>query len=87
MTFEQAHRGYLTIPYMWCDRHENPDEWGYSEKVGIGFDALKLFHIKEDKRIVWKRIIRAWGIKKGTRINERFAIDFFANLGSSTEHS
>jgi len=80
MTFEATYQGYVPSPDMWCDKHCPPDDWGENHRTEIGFDALGLFKTKSERRILHKRLMRAWGIQKGVRITEDFARHFFDAL-------
>jgi hypothetical protein len=80
MTFEETYQGYVPIPDMWCDKHGPPEDWGVSHKVAISLDAMNLFKTRAERKLIHKRVIRAWGIKKGTRITEDFARHFFEAL-------
>lgn len=81
MTFEEDLRNrYLPRPSYWCNKCKPADDYGISGKIPIHFDAMKYFPEKWGKRQIHKDIREALGIKKGTRITETFAKNFFATL-------
>ena len=81
MTFEATYQGYLPLPDLWCDKHGPPEEWGVSERIRLGLEAMELFKTLSERKIVHREILQAWGICKGTRITEAFANHFFDALG------
>ena len=72
--------GLLPQPYYWCDRHDPDETEGISQKLRIHFDVIDLFKDKRGRKEMGKCVRHALGIKKGTRIAEEFAIQFFASL-------
>lgn len=72
--------GWLPRPYYWCDKHGPWETEGISPKLPIHFDTIKAFSDKGGQQKIHKKILRALGVKKGTRITEDFAHRFFAHL-------
>ncbi|MGA2630974.1 MAG: hypothetical protein ABSG54_12275 [Terriglobia bacterium] len=84
MTLPLYYRGgYLPRPYFWCDKHEPWEESGISGKLPIHFDVVKVLKDKLGQKQIHRRIREAMGIPKGTKITEKFAKEFFANLPQS----
>jgi hypothetical protein len=82
MTFQEAYKGFLMSPYLWCDRHGPADDYGMSQKVSIEFDSMNMFSTRSERRIFCREVIAAWGVRKGTRITESFAHRFFMALSN-----
>lgn len=75
--------GWLPQPYYWCDEHGPHETDGISPKFPIHFDVIRVFRDKWSQKEISKCLRYALGIKKGTRITERFATQWFANLRSA----
>lgn len=84
LTLPHSHPiGWLPQPYYWCDRHGPHETEGISPKFPIHFDVIRVFRDKWGQKEISRCVRHALGIKKGTRITERFARQFFANLRSA----
>lgn len=71
----------LPSPYFWCDKHDPGEEvTGITQKLAIHFDVQRLYPAKRDQNAIHHSVLRALGIKKASRVTERFAITFFDGL-------
>jgi hypothetical protein len=65
---------------FWCDRHEPLEDDSISSKVPINFELMSAFRTAKEKRAFCRAVLRAYGVKKGTKITEGFAHNFFKSL-------
>jgi hypothetical protein len=71
---------YLPGPSYWCDKHEPSQKSDTSPKYRIDFDAIKQMKTMAEKKLLFKQLKSAFGIRAGTRITKEFAHRFFAEL-------
>ena len=71
--------------YYWCDEHEPWQVSGISDKLPVHFDVIREFRFDEPGQLeIFRKVKGALGIRKGTRITEEMAINFFETCPSPT---
>jgi len=77
--------GWSPLPSFWCKEH-GPEPDFLPLRLKIGFNALRVFKRKGDRKRLAKQIREALGIRKGTRITEEFSRLFFQRDSLEGDH-
>lgn len=81
MTLPLGYDGYYwPDPSFWCRKHGPPIDGEIHVKMPISFDTLTSFQQKKNRSAVHRSLLKALGIKRPSRITEKFACDYFASL-------
>ena len=71
---------YWPNPDFWCRKHRPWEDERNSGKMPISFDTVQSFGRKKNRAAVHRSVLIALGITKRSRIGEKYAHNFFANL-------
>jgi rhodanese-related sulfurtransferase len=71
---------YWPDPDFWCRKHEPWEDERNSGKMRISLDVIDSFEEKKNRVAVHRAVLIALGIKSRSKVAEKYARNFFANL-------